>query len=284
MKRGLVLEGGAMRGMFTAGIMDVMMENDIALDGVVGVSAGACFGCNYKSRQPGRAIRYNMRFARDKRYSGLWSWLTTGNVFNAEFAYHVVPTTYDLFDYDTYNANPMEFHVVCTDVNTGEAVYHRLDTMDHEGLEWIRASASLPLASRIVEVGGHQLLDGGLADSVPLPYFQQLGYERNIVILTRPRDYVKAPMGHARLLRWLLRKHPAVAKAMLNRHTLYAQQVAYAQQEATAGRALVLQPDTDLGIPHVCHDAELMRRVYETGREMGQRRLGEIAEFLTPSP
>ena len=280
MKRGLVLEGGAMRGLFTAGIMDVMMENGIAPDGVVGVSAGACFGCNYKSRQPGRAIRYNMRFARDKRYSGLWSWLTTGNAFNAEFAYHVVPTTYDLFDIDAYNASTMEFHVVCTDVNTGEAVYHRLDEMDHEGLEWIRASASLPLASRIVEVGGHQLLDGGLADSVPLPYFQRLGYDRNIVILTRPRDYVKPAMGHARLLRWLLRKHPAVAQAMLNRHIIYRQQVAYAQSEAEAGRALVLQPDADLDIPHVCHDAERMQRVYDTGRSLAERRLDEIGAFL----
>ena len=280
MKRGLVLEGGALRGLFTAGIMDVMMENDIALDGVVGVSAGACFGCNYKSHQPGRAIRYNMQFARDKRYSGLRSWLTTGNVFNAEFAYHVVPTTYDIFDFDTYNSSAMEFHVVCTDVHTGEAVYHRLDTMDHEGLEWIRASSSLPLVSRIVEVDGRQLLDGGLTDSVPLPYFQQLGYDRNIVILTRPRDYVKSPTGHARLLRWLLRKHPAVAQAMLDRHMVYRQQVEYAHHEAEAGRALVLQPDADLGIPHVCHDADLMHRVYETGRALAERRLQEIQAFL----
>lgn len=279
-KRGLVLEGGAMRGLFTAGILDVMMENDIASDGIVGVSAGACFGCNYKSRQPGRAIRYNMQFARDKRYSGLRSWLTTGNVFNAEFAYHVVPTTYDPFDFDTYNANPMEFHVVCTDVHTGEAVYHRLDTMDREGLEWIRASSSLPLVSRIVEVGGRQLLDGGLADSVPLPYFQRLGYDRNIVILTRPRDYVKSPMSHARLLRWLLRKHPAVARAMLSRYRVYREQVEYAHHEAEAGRALVLQPDADLGIPHVCHDADLMRRVYDTGRALAERRLQEIKAFL----
>ena len=280
MKRGLVLEGGAMRGMFTAGIMDVMMENDIAPDGVVGVSAGACFGCNYKSRQPGRAIRYNMRFAKDSRYSGLWSWLKTGNVFNAEFAFHIVPTAYDIFDMDAYNANPMEFHVVCTDVNTGEAVYRRLDVMNYEGLEWIRASASLPLVSRIVEVGGYQLLDGGLTDSVPLPYFQQLGYDRNIVVLTRPRDYVKPPMKHARLLRWLLRKHPAVAEAMLHRHEVYMQQVAYAHSEAEAGRALVLQPDADLGIPHVCHDADLMRRVYDTGRALAERRLIESLDFL----
>ena len=269
-----------MRGLFTAGIMDVMMENDITFDGVVGVSAGACFGCNYKSHQPGRVIRYNTQFARDPRYSGLRSWLKTGNVFNAEFAYHIVPTTYDLFDFDTYNSSAMEFHVVCTDVNTGQAVYHALPQMNHEGLEWIRASASLPLAARVVKIGEREMLDGGLADSVPLPYFQQLGYDRNIVILTRPPGYVKAPMGHARLLRWLLRKRPVVAQTMLNRHVLYNRQVAYAHSEAAAGRALVLQPEQDLGIPHVCHDAALMRHVYETGRELAERRLPEVRAFL----
>ena len=174
----------------------------------------------------------------------------------------------------------MEFHVVCTDVNTGQAVYHALPQMNHEGLEWIRASASLPLAARVVKIGEREMLDGGLADSVPLPYFQQLGYDRNIVILTRPPGYVKAPMGHARLLRWLLRKRPVVAQAMLNRHVLYNRQVAYAHSEAAAGRALVLQPEQDLGIPHVCHDTALMQRVYETGRELAERRLPEVRAFL----
>ena len=126
MKRGLVLEGGAMRGLWTAGITDVMMEHDIWPDGLVGVSAGAAFGCNYKSRQIGRAIRYNMRFAKDSRYSGIRSLLTTGDYFNAEFDYHIVPKQYEIYDDDAFNRNPMEFIVVCTDVETGEAVYQPL--------------------------------------------------------------------------------------------------------------------------------------------------------------
>ena len=149
-KLGLVLEGGAMRGLWTAGITDVMMENDIWPDGLIGVSAGAAFGCNYKSRQIGRAIRYNTQYAKDGRYSGLKSLLTTGNYFNAEFGYHIMPHQLDIFDDDAFNQNPMMFYVVCTDVETGQPIYKELKTTSEETYDWIRASASMPLVSKIV--------------------------------------------------------------------------------------------------------------------------------------
>lgn len=168
MRRGLVLEGGAMRGLFTCGIIDVMMEAGIEPDGLIGVSAGAAFGCNYKSRQPGRAIRYNKRFAKDKRYCSWQSWLKTGNLYNAEFGYHVIPAQYDPFDDSAFNANPMAFYVVCTDVETGRPVYKQLEKATPLAYDWIRASASMPLASKVVELEGMKVLDGGVADSIPL--------------------------------------------------------------------------------------------------------------------
>ena len=168
MKKGLVLEGGAMRGLFTSGIIDVMMEAGIEPDGLIGVSAGAAFGCNYKSRQPGRAIRYNKRYARDKRYCSWQSWLKTGDLFNAEFGYHVIPKKYDLFDDKAFEQNPMEFYAVCTDVETGLPVYKKLEESTHLTYDWIRASASMPLASKVVELEGRKVLDGGVADSIPL--------------------------------------------------------------------------------------------------------------------
>ena len=171
MKKGLVLEGGAMRGLWTAGVTDVMMEHDIWPDGLIGVSAGAAFGCNYKSKQIGRAIRYNMRFAKDSRYSGIKSLLTSGDYFNAKFGYHVVPYEYDVFDIAAFERNPLEFTIVCTDVETGQAVYHDMKHVDYDELEWLRASASMPLASKVVEIQGHKLLDGGVSDSIPLEYF-----------------------------------------------------------------------------------------------------------------
>ena len=160
-----------MRGLFTAGIIDVMMQHEVWPDGLIGVSAGAAFGCNMKSRQIGRAIRYNMRFAKDKRYSGMGSWLRTGNYFNAEFDYHVVPTQYDVFDNKAFDENPMEFYAVCTDVESGFPVYKQLKQVTEDTYDWIRASASMPLASTVVELDGMKLLDGGVSDSIPLEQF-----------------------------------------------------------------------------------------------------------------
>lgn len=280
MKKGLVLEGGAMRGLFSAGAMDVMMEHGINFDGVIGVSAGACFGCNYKSRQHGRAIRYNKQFAGDKRYCGFGSLLKTGDYYNAEFCYHIVPTQYDIFDAETFRNNPMEYHLVCTDVTTGKAVYHRCDEFSHETLEWIRASASMPIVSNIVEVGGCKLLDGGVADSIPLKYFQGLGYSRNIVILTQPIDYQKKPLKAMPLAKWMLRKYPLMLKAMATRHIMYNEQTSYIRQEEAAGRCLVIRPEQSINIGHFTISADEMQRVYELGREAAQKMIGEIKEFM----
>lgn len=279
MKRGLVLEGGAMRGLFTAGITDVMMEAGIKPDGVIGVSAGAAFGCNIKSRQPGRAIRYNTRFANDPRYSGLRSLLKSGDYFNAEFGYHIVPKQYDIFDVETFEQNPMEFIVVCTDVLTGQAVYHRMDRVSFDELEWLRASASMPLASKVVEVGGRKLLDGGVADSIPLEYFEHIGYDRNVVILTQPAGFVKEPNKLMPLMRLGLRRYPKMVEALAMRHEMYNRELEYVRQAEREGRCLVIRPEEKIPIGHISHDPEQMRRVYEIGRKMGERYIDRIKAF-----
>ena len=279
MKKGLVLEGGAMRGLFTAGIIDVMMEAGVEPDGLIGVSAGAAFGCNYKSRQPGRAIRYNTRFAKDGRYSGLKSLLTTGDYFNAQFGYHIVPYQYDLFDVAAFEQNPMEFMVVCTDVLTGQAVYHKMDRVDYDELEWLRASASMPLASKVVEVAGHKLLDGGVADSIPLAYFESIGYDRNVVILTQPEGYVKHRTKLMPLMRIGLRRYPEMIQAMDRRYLMYNRELEFVRQAEREGRCLVIRPDEKLPIGHISHDPEEMKRVYQIGREMGDRYIERIKAF-----
>lgn len=278
-KNGLVLEGGAMRGLFTAGIIDVMMEHDIWPDALIGVSAGAAFGCNYKSRQPGRAIRYNTRFANDSRYSGLRSLIKTGNYFNAEFAYHVVPKQYDIFDDHAYEQNPMTFTVVCTDVETGKPVYKQLDECNDLAYDWIRASASMPLASRIVEIEGLKLLDGGVSDSIPLAYFENLGYRNNIVILTQPSGYRKKHNRLMPLMRLSLRKYPNMIAAIDHRHEMYNHQLEYVEQAEQAGRCLVIRPDKKIPIGHISHNATLMRSVYDMGRHTGESHLAAIKAF-----
>ena len=279
MKKGLVLEGGAMRGLFTAGITDVMMEAGIEPDGLIGVSAGAAFGCNYKSRQPGRAIRYNTRFAKDPRYSGVRSLLKSGDYFNAEFGYHIVPKQYDIFNDEAFERNPMEFIVVCTDVLTGKAVYQPLTKADYDTYEWIRASASMPLASKVVEVGGYKLLDGGVSDSIPLAYFESIGYDRNVVILTQPDGYKKEHNRLMPLMRFSLRKYPKMIEAMDQRHLMYNAQLAYVHQAEQEGRCLVIRPERKIPIGHISHNPDEMRRVYDMGRQTGERYINKIKAF-----
>ena len=234
MKTGLVLEGGAMRGLFTAGVLDVLMERGVRFDGAIGVSAGACFGCNYKSGQVGRVIRYNQRFARDPRYCSWMSLLKTGDLFGADFCYRELPTELDVFDAAAYAANPMEFYVVATDCATGRPVYRRLDRADAEAFRWMRASASMPLVSRPVEIDGREYLDGGLSDGIPLRYFESIGFERNLVVTTRPHGYRKFPKKRIALLRPLFR-HPAVYQALKNRYKWYNETLEYIDSRVAEG-------------------------------------------------
>ena len=278
-KKGLVLEGGAMRGLWTAGITDVMMEHNVWPDGLIGVSAGAAFGCNYKSRQIGRAIRYNTRFAKDSRYSGMKSLLLSGDYFNAKFGYHVVPYKYDIFDIKAFEENPLEFIIVCTDVTTGEAVYHKMDHVDYDELEWLRASASMPLASKVVKVQGHKLLDGGVSDSIPLQYFESIGYKRNVVILTQPLGYQKEHNRLMALMRMALWKYPHFLKALDERHQMYNYQLEYVANAERLGRCLVIRPDEKIPIGHISHDPMQMRKVYLMGRKTGLEYIDRIIEF-----
>ena len=280
MKTGLVLEGGAMRGLFSAGVTDVLMEEGITFDGAIGVSAGAAFGCNVKSGQIGRALRYNTTYCNDPRYCSFRSLLKTGDLYGAEFCYSTIPYELDPFDVEAYNRNPMDFYVVCTDVETGEAVYHNCPESNLESMQWFRASASMPLVSRIVEVGGYRLLDGGIADSIPLEAFEKLGYERNLVILTQPEGYVKKPNKAMPLMRLALGKYPKLLRTMANRHTIYNQQVAYAETQQAAGAALILRPEAPLDMSRTEHDADKLRAAYRHGQDVARKNLATIRTFL----
>lgn len=281
MKKGLVLEGGAMRGLFSAGVIDILMENNLLPDGVIGVSAGAAFGCNMKSKQPGRVIRYNKKLAHDWRYASFRSLLTTGDYFGGEYAYHYMPRHLDYFDVETFNNNPMEFWAVCTNVGTGKAVYKRLMEVDNNCLEYIRASASMPIAARIVTVEGKKLLDGGIADSIPLRFFQEQGYDRNLVVLTQPANYVKEPNKLMPLMRLWLRRHPRIIRALEQRHIMYNNQLEYVRQEEKKSNTLVLRPETVLTIGHLSHNPDDMQATYEHGRKVATKHLEEIKAFFS---
>lgn len=280
MKKGLIMEGGAMRGMFTAGVIDVMMENAIEFDGAIGVSAGAAFGCNYKSKQIGRVIRYNTRFCQDKRYGGFRVLLKEGNFYSRQFCYEEVPLKYDIFDYDTYESNPMAFYIVCTDVDTGRAEYHKYESRHDHGLEWIRASASMPLVSQMVEIDGRRYLDGALADSIPVQYFESIGYDRNIVILTQPGGFRKKPDRLLPLMKLYYRKFPQLVEAIVTRHERYNAALDHITQREAPGELLVIRPLEKLPIGRTEKDPDKLRQAYEIGRRTAEARIEEIQKYL----
>lgn len=280
MKKGLVLEGGAMRGMFSAGVMDVLMENGINFDGMVGVSAGAVFGCNYKSGQIGRTIRYNMKYIKDPRYCSVRSLIKTGDMFGREFCYHTIPYELDIFDNDTFVKNPLEFYVVITDINTGKAVYKRIDSADQKGLKYMQASASMPLVSKPVVINGKEYLDGGITDSVPLEFFIQKGYNKNLVILTQPKGYIKSKNSLIPLMKLKLRKYPKLIEAMTNRHIMYNKQTEYTEKMAQKGKAFIIRPSEKLPIGRLEKNPETLKAVYDSGRAEALKNLDKITEYL----
>lgn len=279
-KKGIIMEGGAMRGMFTAGVIDVLMENSIEFDGGIGVSAGAVFGCNYKSKQIGRVIRYNTRFCKNPKYCSIRSLIKTGDLYGADFCYRRIPEELDIFDYETYKTNKMEFYVVCTDAVTGKTIYKKSETGDREEIEWMRASASMPMVSNVVKIDGYHLLDGAITDSIPLKYFESIGYNKNVVILTQPMGYVKKKISLMPLMRLSLRKYPQALKALKRRHIMYNDTIRYITEKEKAGEILVIRPEKSLGIGHVEHKSEKLIEVYEEGRRIAEKHIEEIKRFL----
>ena len=189
-KVGLVLEGGSMRAMFTMGVLDVFMDENIEVDGIIGVSAGALFGPNYYSKQRSRALRYNKRFCKDPRFISLWSFLITGNIVNRKFAFYDVTYKHDIFDDETFKKNNKGYYATVTNIETGKAEYLEMKDV-YNNLEILRATSAIPVVSKIVEINGKKYLDGGIADSIPLLQAEKMGYDKIIVVLTRPLDYRK---------------------------------------------------------------------------------------------
>lgn len=280
MKKGLILEGGAMRGMFTCGVIDVLMENGIEFDGAVGVSAGAAFGANYKSKQIGRGLRYNKKYCNDKRYCSWRSFFTTGDIYNAEFCYKTLPYELDIMDTKTFRENPMEFYAVCTDVTTGKPVYHKCETSEGDDLTYIRASASIPLLSKVVKVKGEKLLDGGISDSIPLRFFQKKGYDRNVVVLTRPDGYIKKKPSIMPIVRLAMLRYPRMVRAMAVRHIMYNETTEYIREQEKAGNILVIRPPKALEVDSMEKNPDRLEAVYQLGRETAINQLSGIRQYL----
>ncbi len=279
-KTGLIMEGGAMRGMFTCGVIDVFMENDIEFNGAAGISAGAVFGCNLKSKQIGRPIRYNKNYCNDPRYCSIRSLIKTGDLYNSDFCYRELPYVLDPFDQKTFANDPTEFYVGATDVNTGRCIYHKCSDGGERDIKWMQASASMPFVSKPVSVDGYLLLDGGISDAVPYGYMESIGYNRNVIVLTQPKEYAKEKGTLLPLIKLLLRRYPAVAQAMAVRHEMYNRQMEEIKEREQKGLSFVIRPPEALGIRRTERDPDELERVYQIGRKEAERVLPEVKRFL----
>lgn len=278
MKTGLVLEGGGVRGIYTAGVLDVFMEHGVTFDGVIGVSAGAIHGCSYLSGQKGRSIRYYKKYCNDPRFMSFKSWVKTGDIVGADFCYRELPDVLDPYDHEQFNKCNTPFYVTCSNVETGQAEYIQITDMKTQ-INALRASASLPYFSRIVEINGKKYLDGGCTDSIPVDAFQKLGFEKNVVVLTRDAKYRKKP--ELKLLPKLCyHRYQTFADALLNRHTAYNRTVERILELEKEGRIFVIRPEHPLNIGRMEKDPENVQRVYDIGYADGQKYLNDMLEWM----
>ena len=276
-KTAFVLEGGAMRGLYSAGVLDVLMQNDISTDAIYGVSAGALFGINFKSKQIGRAIRYNIKYAHEKNYMGLYSLITTGNIMNKEFCFDKLVNELDKFDFEAFDKSPIEFFAVVTNIETGKAEYIKI-TNAREGLEALRASGSMPFVSKYVDVAGSKYLDGAISDPIPLQKALDDGYEKIVVVLTRPEGYRK----HKDCMPYNLiyRKYPNFIKTAKNQPEIYNKTLNLIKKYENEGRIIVLRPSKKLKIARVEKDVKKLEAIYKLGVDDCTSNLDKIKGYL----
>ena len=279
MKIGLVLEGGGMRGLFSAGVLDALLElKELNVNGIVGVSSGALFGVNYVSKQKERAVRYNKKYADDKRYMGLHSWITTGNAVNKDFAFYELPYKLDVFDNETFKKAETDFYVVMTNVESGKPEYVLIEDAFAQ-MEYLRATSALPFASKIIEINGKKYLDGGISDSIPIDFCESLGYDKIIAVLTRPEGtYKEDKLGF--LYKLVYRKYPNLVKSLLNMATDYEKVLAKIKDLENKGKIFVVRPPEVLKIGRLEKNRDKIQKVYDIGLNTGLKELDNIVKYL----
>lgn len=280
-KVGLVLEGGAMRGMYTAGVLDTLFDNDINIDNIIGVSAGALFGVNYYSKQKGRVIRYSKRFCKDLRYMSILSLILTGNIVNKNFAYYKVTEKYDPFDNNKFIETNKDFYAVVTNIDTGEAEYIKI-TNPIEEMEVLRATSAMPLVSKPVVINNKKYLDGAVSDSIPIKKMIEMGYDKIIVILTRPDDYLKEELNVNTIKRInsKYKKYPKLIEDMMERPKKYNKTLEYIKKLEQDKKIFVIKPSQKLDINVIERHKHKLQEVYDLGVNDARNYIKELKEYL----
>lgn len=276
---GLVLEGGGMKGLYTAGVLDFFLDKNIDFSKCYGVSAGACHLCSYLSKQRGRAYAAMTEYLDDKNYMGISSLLKTGDLFNADMCYRRIPDELIPFDYDAFAKNESKGYAVVTNIETGLPEYILLKDI-HEDMEAVRASASLPLVSRNVKIGNHYYLDGGLADSIPLMHSITDGNKKNVVVMTKEAGYRRKPAEHLELVKVRYQKYPKVYELMRDRHIAYNQTLDYLAAQVKNGNAFLIQPQKKSDVGRIEKDKDKLYALYQEGYDEAAKQYDALMEYL----
>ena len=276
---GLILEGGGMRGAFTAGVLDTWLAHGVRFKDVYGVSAGACQACSYLCNQPGRGLRVWLDYLDDPRFCSMRSLLTTGDMFGASLNYDLVPRVLDPLDNETYKESGARLYAVVTDVMTGAAAYIPIEDM-YDDIEAIRASASLPLISNIVAFRGGKYLDGGVADSIPVRRAIADGHEKNVLVLTQAPGYRKSPNKAMAAVRLRYAKYPRLVEAVERRHLVYNETLDFIERQVAEGKLFVLRPDAAPDVGRVEKDPGKLRRLHAAGQAVAEREMEALKAFL----
>ena len=280
-KVGMVLEGGAMRGMYTAGVLDVMLDNNINIDGIVGVSAGALFGGNYFSKQKGRVIEYNKKYCKDLRYISKLSYLLTGNIVNKNFAYYKITKKLVPFDNETFKKNNKGFVATVTNVETGKPEYFEINDVIND-MEILRATSAMPFASKIIKINNNKYLDGGISDSIPYDKCKSLGYDKIIVILTQPFDYRKKPLSKEKisLVKSKYKKYPKLIDVMINRYNVYNSSVEKIIDLEKKKEIFVIRPSKQINIDIIERNPDKLQSVYDLGVSDAKKVIKKLINYL----
>ena len=278
---GLTLEGGASRTVYSCGILDALLENDIMADKIFGVSAGSAFGVSYASKQHGRNYRLATEFMPTSEYMGIKHLLDPKNrsYYNLDYDYDTIPNKLLPFDYETFGKYKGEFYAVVTNVETGRAEYLPVDEKDRTWQK-LRASCALPLLFPEIKIDGKYYLDGGIADSIPFKKAMEMGCDKNIVILTRPRDYRKETDSMTKLCMKRYARHPEFAKAMETRAVRYNKCVEEIMELSRQGKLFVFTPKTTFGVNRIEGDREKLKKLYEHGYKHALWAMDKLREYL----
>ena len=280
-KVGLVLEGGSLRGLYSAGVMDIMMDNNIDVDCIVGTSAGALFGPNYFSNQKGRAIRYNKRFCKDRRNISFLSLLFTGNIVNKKFAYYKITEKLDKFDNETFMKSKKELYATATNMKTGESEYFQIKDVIKD-MEKLRATSAIPIMTRPVKINNEYYLDGGISDSIPIKKCMELNCDKIIVILTQPDTYKKKILSNKKIkaINIVFKKYPKLIKRMMNRHNEYNDCVEYIRNLEKDKKVFVIRPSKNLDIDLIERNPEKLEKVYQIGINDMKKQIDDLKKYL----